>query len=37
MHTFIQGVHYEQSQHEKEREEWQRDLEEKAAQRPAQK
>ena len=37
MHTFIQGVHYEQSQHEKEREEWQRDLEEKAAQSPAQK
>jgi hypothetical protein len=37
MHTFIQGIHYEQSQFEKEREEWQRDLEEKAAQRPAQK
>jgi hypothetical protein len=37
MHTFIQGIHFEQSQHEKEREEWRRDLEEKAAQRPAQK
>ena len=37
MHTFIQGIHYEQSQHEKEREEWLRDLDEKAAQKPPQK
>ena len=37
MHTFIQGIHYEQSQFEKEREEWLRDLEEKAAQRAEQK
>jgi hypothetical protein len=28
MHTFIQGIHYEQSLFEKEREEWQRTLEE---------
>ncbi len=37
MHTFIQGIHYEQSQFEKEREVWQRALEEKTAQRSAQK
>jgi len=37
MHTFVQGIHYEQSQHEKEREEWQQDLDEKTAQKPAQK
>jgi len=37
MHTFIQGIHYEQSQHVKERETWQRDLEEEAAQRTAKK
>jgi len=37
MHTFVQGIHYEQSQHQKEREEWQQDLEEKTAQKPAQK
>jgi hypothetical protein len=37
MHTFIQGIHYEQSQFEKEREEWQRYLEEKASQGPTQK
>ncbi len=36
MHTFVQGIHYEQSQHRKEREDWQKDLEEKAAQKPAQ-
>ena len=27
MHTFVQGIHYEQSQHQKEREEWQKNLE----------
>ena len=37
MHTFVQGIHYEQSQHQKEREEWQQDLEEKTSQKPAQK
>jgi hypothetical protein len=37
MHTFVQGIHYEQSQHQKEREEWQKDLEEMTAQKPAQK
>lgn len=37
MHTFVQVIHYKQSQYEKERGEWQRDLEEKAAQRPQQK
>ncbi len=37
MHTFVQGIHYEQSQHQKEREEWQKDLAEKTAQKPAQK
>lgn len=37
MHTVVQGIHYEQSQHLKEREEWQRDLEERSAQQPAQK
>jgi hypothetical protein len=36
MHTFVQGIHYEQSQHQKEREEWQKDLEEKTAQKPTQ-
>jgi hypothetical protein len=35
MHTFVQGIHYEQSQHEKEREEWQKTLAEKTAQKPA--
>jgi len=34
MHTFVQGIHYEQSQHRKEREEWQKDLEERSAQKP---
>jgi hypothetical protein len=33
MHTFIQGIHYEQDQHQKERAEWERDLEEKPAQK----
>jgi hypothetical protein len=37
MHTFVQGIHHEQSQHEKEREEWQKNLEEMTAQKPAQK
>jgi hypothetical protein len=37
MHIFVQGIHYEQSQHQKEREDWQKDLEEKTAQTPAQK
>ena len=37
MHIFVQGIHYEQSQYQKEREEWQRDLEEKTAQKAAQK
>jgi len=36
MHTFVQGIHYEQSQHQKERDEWQKDLAEKTAQKPAQ-
>jgi len=31
MHTFVQGIHYEQSQHQKEREEWQKSLGEKAS------
>jgi hypothetical protein len=33
MHTFVRGIHYEQSQHQKEREQWQKDIEEKAAQK----
>ena len=37
MHTFVQGIHYEKSQHQKEREEWQKDLEEMTAQKPAKK
>lgn len=37
MHSFVQGIHYEQSQHQTEREEWQEDLEEKTAQKPPQK
>jgi hypothetical protein len=37
MHTFIQGIHYEQSQQQKEREEWQKNLEELTAQKHAQK
>jgi len=36
MHTFVQGIHYEQTQHEKEREEWQKALAEKTGQKPAQ-
>ena len=37
MHIFVQGIHYEQSEHEKEREEWRKALEEMTAQKPAQK
>jgi hypothetical protein len=37
MHTFIQGIHYEQKQQEKERAEWSKELEERQAQKPAQK
>jgi hypothetical protein len=37
MHTFVQGIHYEQSQHQKEREEWQKSLEEDTDQKPAEK
>ena len=36
IHTFVQGIHYEQSEHEKERQEWQKTLAEKIAQKPAQ-
>jgi hypothetical protein len=35
MHTFVQGIHYEQSQHRKEREEWQKNFEEYPDQKPA--
>jgi len=37
IHTFIQGIHYEQKQQEKERAEWSKQLEERSAQKPAQK
>jgi len=37
MHIFVQGIHYEQSQHQKEHEEWQKDLDERTAQKSAQK
>ncbi len=37
MHTFVQAIHYEQSQHRKEREEWQKNLEENPDQKPAEK
>ena len=37
MHTFVQGIHYEQGEHQREREEWQKALEEKTVQKPAQK
>jgi hypothetical protein len=37
MHSFIQGIHYEQSQHQKERDEWRKNLDELTAQKPAQK
>jgi hypothetical protein len=35
MHVFIQGIHYEQSEHKREREEWLKYLEEQAAQKSA--
>ena len=37
MHIVVQGIHFEQSQRQKEREEGQKDLEDKTAQLPAQK
>jgi hypothetical protein len=37
MHTFVQGIHTEQSEHKKELEELQKDLDEKTVQQPAQK
>jgi hypothetical protein len=37
MHTFIQAIHFELDQHQKERDEWNKDLEERLAQKPAQK
>jgi hypothetical protein len=37
MHTFVQGIHSEQNQHQKEREQWQKDLEERTTQKSAQK
>ncbi len=37
MHTFVQGIHYEQSQHQKEREEWQKSLEEDPGRKQAEK
>ena len=37
MHTFVQGIHYEQSEHERERAEWLKALEEISAQKPAKK
>jgi hypothetical protein len=37
MHTFVQGIHYEQSEHQKERELWERDLSEKNSQKASQK
>jgi len=37
MHTFVQGIHTEQSEHKKELEELQKDLDEKAVRQPARK
>jgi hypothetical protein len=37
MHTFVQGIHFEQGEHQREREEWQKALQEKTVQEPAQK
>jgi hypothetical protein len=37
MHTFVQGIHFEQTQHEKEREEWQKSLKENPGQKPVEK
>ncbi len=36
MHTFIQAIHFVQNKHAKERAEWYKELEEKSAQKPAQ-
>jgi hypothetical protein len=37
MHTFIGAIHHEQNEQLKERADWARDLEERSAQKPAQK
>jgi hypothetical protein len=37
IHTFVQGIHSEQNQHQKEREQWQKALEEGKAENPAEK
>ena len=37
MHSIVLGIHFEQSEHQKELEELQKDLDEKTAQQPAQK
>ena len=37
MHTFVQGIHYMQSQQQQEREEWQKNLDELPDHKPAQK
>jgi hypothetical protein len=37
MHIFVQGIHYEQGEHQREREEWQKALEEQTAKKPVQK
>jgi hypothetical protein len=37
MHTFVQGIHTEQSEHKKELEEVQKDIDEKTVQQPTQK
>lgn len=36
MHTFIRGIHFVQNQQQKEREQWQKDLEQRTAPKPAQ-
>jgi hypothetical protein len=36
MHSFVHGIHYEQSQHQKERDAWQKYLEENTVQKPPQ-
>ena len=37
MHTFIQAIHVEENERTKERAEWNKNLDEKLAQKPAQK
>jgi hypothetical protein len=37
MHIFVQGIHHEQREHQREREEWLKYLEDQAARKPAQK